>query len=318
MHLVVANEAQKAERDHLTYAAWGSPLTVEQFLQRELRLRAHPWSQANMRTWLLCDGSGRVLTSCETFRTPSFLRGGDCQYATGDSFIIASVFTETALRGHGHATRLMDVVADALERTEPQAHAAVLYSDVGPRLYGRSGYQEVPAWDWHLPVLSGPAMHKVDALLVDADVPAALARMRRPDVPFYLWPDAAQMDWHLERERIYAELLRRPRPRACGAVVGASTALWAMVARYGELVVLMLDARTEEDAAALLEAARAQAHKAGLAKVVLWEEPDTMPWVARLPDASREARDGSLPMLRPLRQGLPAAADVPFPRALWA
>ncbi|WP_426754559.1 GNAT family N-acetyltransferase [Myxococcus sp. Y35] len=318
MHLVVANEAQKVERDRHTYAAWGSPLTVEQFLQRELRLRAHPWSQAHMRTWLLCDDSGRVLTSCETFRTGSVLRGADGQESPGDSFIIASVFTEPALRGHGYATRLMDLVAAELERTEPQAHAAVLYSDVGARLYGRSGYQEAPAWDWHLPVLSSLATRQVDSLLEDADVPAALERMRRPEVPFFLWPDAPQVDWHLERERIYAELLRRPRPRACGAVVGASTALWAMVARLGELVVLMLDARSEDDAAALLEAARAQAHKAGLAKVVLWEEPGTMPWVARLPDASREARDGSLPMLRPLRAGLPAAADIHFPRALWA
>ncbi|AKQ63886.1 hypothetical protein A176_000798 [Myxococcus hansupus] len=318
MHLVVANEAQKAERDHLTYAAWGSPLTVEQFLQRELRLRAHAWSQDGMRTWLLCDDAGQVLTSCETFRTHSFLRDSECQSTPGDSFIIASVFTETALRGHGHATRLMDLVASELERTEPRAQAAVLYSDVGPRIYGRSGYREVPAWDWHLPVLGGPVLHKVDSLLEDKDVPAALARMRRPEVPFFMWPGAEQVDWHLERERIYAELLRRPRPRACGAVVGASTAMWAMMARHGELVVLMLDARSEEDAAALLEAARAQAHKAGLSKVVLWEEPDTMPWVARLPEASREARDGSLPMLRPLREGLPAASDVPFPRALWA
>ncbi|WP_434347680.1 GNAT family N-acetyltransferase [Myxococcus virescens] len=318
MHLVVANEAQKAERDRHTYTAWGSPLTVEQFLEREQRLRAHPWSRDTMRTWLLCDDAGRVLTSCETFRTPSYLRGPDCQTTRGDSFVIASVYTEPALRGHGHATRLMDQVAAELERTEPDAQAAVLYSDVGARIYRRSGYQEVPAWDWHLPVGNGPVIRKVDALLEDADVPSALERMRRPEVPFYLWPDATQVDWHLERERIYAELLRRPRPRACGAVVGASTALWAMMARQGELVVLMLDARSEDDAAALLEAAGAQAHKAGLSKVVLWEEPGTMPWVARLPEASREARDGSLPMVRPLREGLPTAADIPFARALWA
>ncbi|WP_228558627.1 GNAT family N-acetyltransferase [Myxococcus sp. AB056] len=318
MHLVVANEAQKAERDRHTYTAWGSPLTVEQFLEREQRLRVHPWSRDTMRTWLLCDDAGRVLTSCETFRTPSYLRGPDCQTTRGDSFVIASVYTEPALRGHGHATRLMDQVAAELERTEPDAQAAVLYSDVGARIYRRSGYQEVPAWDWHLPVGNGPVIHKVDTLLEDADVPSALERMRRPEVPFYLWPDATQVDWHLERERIYAELLRRPRPRACGAVVGASTALWAMMARQGELVVLMLDARSEDDAAALLEAAGAQAHKAGLSKVVLWEEPGTMPWVARLPEASREARDGSLPMVRPLCEGLPTAADIPFARALWA
>lgn len=319
MHLVLATEAQKAERDRVTHAAWGSPLTVEQFHLRELRLRAHPWCAAGMKTWLLCEDDGRVLASCETFHNDSFLRGADGRPVHGDSFSIASVFTEDRLRGRGHATRMMDLVAAELERASPKGHAAVLFSDVGAPLYRRSGYEEVPAWDWNLPARPHDAHppRRVDALLKDGDVAAALARMPRPDAPFYLWPSPEQVDWHLERERVYAELLPRPRPEACGATVGDSTVLWAMMARYGELVVLMLDARSGEDAAVLVEAARAVAHRAGLAKVVLWEQPDTAELVARLPGATRVARDGSLPMLRPLRPGLPPAAGVPFPRALW-
>ncbi|MCP3145340.1 GNAT family N-acetyltransferase [Pyxidicoccus xibeiensis] len=316
MHLVLATEAQKAERDRVTHAAWGSPLTVEQFHQRELRLRAHPWCREGMRTWLLCADDGRVLASCETFLNESWLRGPDGQHVRGDSFSIASVFTEEALRGHGHATRLMDLVAAELERTSPRGHAAVLFSDVGAPLYRRSGYHETPAWDWHLP--SGAAAVPASVtLLGDVDVAAALGRMRRPDAPFFLWPSPEQVDWHLERERIYAEVLRRPRPEACGARVGDSTALWAMMARYGELVVLMLDARSDAEAAALVETARGMAHRAGLAKVVLWEEPGTADRVSRLPGAIRVARDGALPMVRPLRAGLPSAPEVPFPRALW-
>lgn len=318
-HLVLATEAQKAERDRVTHSVWGSPLTVEQFHQRELRLRAHPWCATGMNTWLLCEDDGRVLASCESFHNDSHLRGPEGRYTPGDSFSIASVFTEAHLRGHGHATRLMDLVAAELERVSPGGHAVVLFSDVGAPLYRRSGYEEVPAWDWNLLALApdAPSPRPGASRLKDADVAAALGRMRRPDAPFYLWPSAAQVDWHLERERIYAELLRRPRPEACGAVVGDSTALWAMMARYGELVVLMLDARSEEDAATLLETARAVAHRAGLAKVVVWEEPDTAPLLARLPGATRVPRDGSLPMVRPLRPGLPQALAVPFPRALW-
>ncbi|NMO23174.1 GNAT family N-acetyltransferase [Pyxidicoccus fallax] len=317
MHLVLATEAQKAERDRVTHSAWGSPLTVEQFHQREVRLRAHPWCREGMRTWLLLDDDGRVLASCESFHNDSFLLGPDGEYAAGDSFSIASVFTEESLRGRGHASRMMDLVAAELERASPRGHAAVLFSDVGAPLYRRSGYEETPAWDWNLQPRADQSTRHVDALLKDADVPAALQRMRRPSVPFFLWPSPAQMDWHLERERIYAEMLRRPRPEACGATVGDSTALWAMMARSGELVVLMLDVRCEADATALLDAACAMARKAGLSKVVLWEEPGTMPWVARVPGAARVAREGSLPMVRPLRPGLPAAPDVPFPRALW-
>ncbi len=317
MHLVLATEAQKAERDRVTHAAWGSPLTVEQFHQRELRLRAHPWCARDMKTWLLLAEDGQVLASCETFHNDSHLRGPDGQFTRGDSFSIASVFTEAHLRGHGHATHLMDRVAAELERASPRGHAAVLFSDVGAPLYRRSGYVEVPAWDWNLPAHEAPSAPRVDALLKDGDVAAALARIQRPEAPFYLWPSAAQVDWHLERERIYAELLPRPRPEACGAVRGDSTALWAMMARYGELVLLMLDARSNEDAAALVETARAVAHRAGLAKVVLWEEPATAALLARLPGATRVARDGSLPMVRPLRPGLPPAPASPFPRALW-
>ena len=317
MYLVLATEAQKAERDRVTHSVWGSPLTVEQFHQRELRLRAHPWCSAGMNTWLLCEDDGRVLASCETFHNDSWLLGPDGRHTRGDSFSIASVFTEAHLRGHGHATRMMDLVAAELERASPRGHAAVLFSDVGAPLYRRSGYEEVPAWDWNLQARDEPSARRVHALLGDGDVAAALERMRRPDAPFYLWPGPAQVDWHLERERIYADLLHRPRPEACGATVGDSTALWAMMARYGELVVLMLDARSDGDAAALLETARAVAHRAGLTKVVLWEEPGTADVLARLPGATRVARDGSLPMVRPLRPGLPPAAAVPFPRALW-
>ncbi|MCY1043567.1 N-acetyltransferase [Corallococcus sp. bb12-1] len=317
MSLVLATDAQKSARDAVTHAAWGSPLSVPQYQEREARLRAHPWSREAMSTWLWLGDDGAVLASCETFRTDSFLRGGDGRFAQGDSYAIASVFTEGPLRGRGYATRLMDSVALELERVAPRPHSVVLFSDVGAPLYRRSGYVEVPAWDWHLDASEGVEGRAVDGGLLETDVARALERMRRPQVPFYLWPTASQVDWHLERERIYAELLERPRPRTCGAVVGGSTALWTMMARYGELVVLMLDARDASDAQALLAEARRVAHHAGLKRVVWWEEAATAPLLAGVPGAVRVQRDGSLPMLRPLRAGLPAAPEVPFPRALW-
>ncbi|RKH19868.1 N-acetyltransferase [Corallococcus praedator] len=317
MPLALATDAQKAARDAVTHAAWGSPLSVPQYQEREARLRAHPWSREAMSTWLWLGDDGAVLASCETFRTDSFLRGGDGRFAQGDSYAIASVFTEDHLRGQGHATRLMDAVALELERVAPRPHSVVLFSDVGAPLYRRSGYVEVPAWDWHLDASEAPGGRTVDGGLQETDVARALERMRRPQVPFYLWPTASQVDWHLERERIYAELLDRPRPRTCGAVVGASTALWTMMARYGELVVLMLDARDASDAEALLAEARRVAHHAGLKRVVWWEEAATAPLLAGVPGTVRVQRDGSLPMLRPLREGMPPAPEVPFPRALW-
>jgi GNAT superfamily N-acetyltransferase len=317
MHLVLATEAQKAQRDLLTYSAWGQTLTPEAYAERERRLRAHPWSAAEMKTWLLCAEDGDVLASCETFRTDSFLRGPGGEPVRGDSFAIASVFTEERLRGRGCATRLMDLLAAELERASPRAHGALLFSDVGPALYRRSGYRELPAFDWRLPPTEGAPGEPVERLLGERDVPAALARLRWPPTPYFLWPSAAQVDWHVERERIYAEALARPRPEAQGATVGDSTALWAMTAKDGELKVLLLDARSPEEARALLEAARRVARRAGLERVVVWEEPASAPLLARLPGATRVPRDGSLPMVRPLRPELPLSPAPPAPRALW-
>lgn len=317
MHLTLATEAQKAQRDELTFSAWGRTLTPETYALRERRLRAHPWSAAGMKTWLLCADDGAVLASCETFRTDSFLRGPGGALVPGDSFAIASVFTEERLRGRGYATRLMDLLAAELERASPRAHAALLFSDVGPAQYARSGYRELPAWDWRFSPTEGEPGAGVERLLGERDVPAALPRLRQPEAPFFLWPSAAQVDWHVERERIYAEALARPRPEAQGATVGDSTALWAMTAKDGELKVLLLDARSEADARALLEAARRVARRAGLERVVVWEEPATAALLSRLPGAERVAREDSLPMARPLRPEVPVSPAPPAPRALW-
>ncbi|WP_224247114.1 GNAT family N-acetyltransferase [Hyalangium gracile] len=317
MRLVIATEAQKAARDVDTYPAWGKLLTPEKYLERELRLRAHPWARSVLKTWLLCAEDGAVLASCESYRMDSFLRGPDGAPSPGDSFGIASVFTEERLRGRGYATRLMDLVAAELERASPRVHSALLFSDVGAPLYRRSGYQETEAWDWCFTPEPGEPAARVDRLLSEREVGAGLARMRRPEAPFFYWPTAEQVDWHIERERIYTELLSRPRPEAQGATVGESTALWYMTARSSALTMVMFDARTAEDAAALLGAARRVAHRAGLAQVVLWEEPALAPLLARVPGAARVAREDSLPMLRPLRPGGVPTSGMPIPRALW-
>lgn len=318
MHLVAATDEQQVQRDALTYSEWGKLLSPEGYAAREQRLRAHPWSRSDMRTWLLCGEDGGVLASCETFRTSSFLRSADGSLVPGDSFAIASVFTEERLRGHGYATRLMDLLAAGLER-QPRAHAALLFSDVGPRLYARSGYQALPAWDWHLSPTPGDPAASVDSLLREDELGAALGRLRQPEVPFFFWPTPAQLDWHLERGRIYVEHLGCSLPASLGATAGASTILWGLVGRSPELTVLMLDARSPSEARALLEAARREASRSGLSRVVLWEEPAHAPLLPLLQGegATREARDGSLPMVRPLRPGLPVSPLLPAPRGLW-
>jgi GNAT superfamily N-acetyltransferase len=317
MRLVLASDEQKVARDAVNYPAWGPPLTVAGYIEREKQLRGHPWSRTELKSWLLCEEEGGVLASCETYRTDSFLRAPEGARVPGDSFAIASVFTEERLRGRGYARQLMDLLAAELERSSPRAHTALLFSDVGAPLYRRSGYQETPAWDWRFTPEPGEPAALVDRLIPDTKVDAALARMRRPEAPFFYWPTAPQLDWHIERERIYAELMPRPRPETNGAMAGDSTALWYMMGHTSTLMVLMFDARTAEDATALLGAARRVAYRAGLSLVVLWEEPATASLVAQVPGGTRALREGALPMLRPLRPGLPSPEATPIPRALW-
>jgi len=196
MRLVLASPEQQTERDAVTYSAWGDPLTLQGYLQREQRLRGHPWSRAELKVWLLCAEQGEVLASCETYRMDSFLRATDGTLSPGDSFAIASVFTEERLRGRGYATKLMDLLAAELEHASPRAHSALLFSDVGAPLYRRSGYQETPAWDWRFPPEPGEPSALVDRLLQDTDVAAALARMRRSILGFIEHHDIPREVYH--------------------------------------------------------------------------------------------------------------------------
>jgi predicted N-acetyltransferase YhbS len=299
-----ANDAEKRERDRLAHAAWGQRLTVDQFVDREERLRAHRWSRENMRTWLLREGR-QIVASCETFRMVSFVRG-----RTGWSHGVASVYVAPELRGRGYAARMMQALIDRLS-TEAGVHASILFSDVGPALYQRAGYEPRPAQELFLPASPGEASHGVDLLLRDADVPAALPDLRMPADPFVVWPTADQIDWHLERERIYAELLGLPRVEGCGARAGRGIILWAGVLKTSELHVLSFDAQTAEEAAALIAAAQAAAAGANLARIQLWTWPDCFPAHGAV------ARTDSLPMIRRINPEVPPSGWHFIPRSLW-
>src|SRR6476619_2971824 len=129
---IVDREVEKRARDRLCQAEWGQKLDLDQFVLRERDLRAHAWSRAAMRTWFLSDASGATLASCETFKMSSRLTP---RSLAGQVYAVASVFTEAALRGKGHATRLLDQVARTLEAEDPSMHGMILYSDVGARIY---------------------------------------------------------------------------------------------------------------------------------------------------------------------------------------
>lgn len=312
MKLIIATEEQKRQRDRLTHAAWGQRLDVEAFSRRELRLRSHPWAREAMATWLLADEDGTVLSSCETFRMESRWRSG--APAQGHTYGIASVYTEPAARGRGHAAAMLRLLGETLPQRDPLAHGALLFSEVGATLYERAGYVASRCFDRLIPAEASAAVEAEAIWLREDQLAAGLAAIPAPADPFLVWPTAQQLDWHLERERIYAELMGRRRPGSAGASIGGGQILWAADFKNETLAILLAHAPGPAAAKTLLQAAAHEAARTGLSQVRLWEEP-AFPLEAGF--GERVPRDDdALPMLASF-MGVQPDDWLTIPRALW-
>jgi predicted N-acetyltransferase YhbS len=263
VRLLRATDAQKTARDALTAQVWAGPLTTARFLERERALRSHPWA-SRMTTWLWCAENGDVLSSCETFVSEAFVGARPCLAAT-----IASVFTEPHLRGRGSAEAMLRAVIDAL-RGEVQAFT--LFSEIGPTLYARLGFQPVPSFD----VTFAPSETKPDVEWVTQIAPLPPAA----DGVLQLVTTPERFDWQLVREDFYGHRLD-----VHGARDGDASMTWTAYWKAKELQVLTYSRPTEK----LLAAARYTAFRAGLPLVRVWE---TTP----VPGGKRVSRDDELPM----------------------
>jgi GNAT superfamily N-acetyltransferase len=313
------------ERDRLNYPVWGPPLSEAGYLAREQRLWRHPFARAGMRVWLLMEG-GRPVASCESYAVPAACRG-----VTGTGHGIASVFVEEALRGRGHAAALLGRVHATL-RAEG-ALCAYLISEIGPRLYEGLGYIGRPLRCRRFiaprPGEPEPGLDQVRWLL-PADVPGLLAA-RYPaspsPSPLVLRLSAAQLDWHVERGRIYAEALGRQAPQRVGAACGGAFCLWMHDLRKELLRVLLLypgpeifaagsqDPRSPQAAALrnVLHAARAEAAHCGLRGVEIWENAINAGWLR----GGQPAASEDLPMVLALDRRVNGNDWLDWERGHW-
>lgn len=300
--LTIATAAEQRARDALTAAVWGGGLSTAQFLEREQRLRAHPWAAATMTTWLWRDEAGAVLASCE-----SFLDQAHAGSRSGTAATIASVFTEPHLRGQGHAGAMLRAVVQRL-RGDPRCLAVTLFSEIGTELYQRLGFWPVPAFDTFFPARP--------------DAPSGVSWVQAP-LPSPVHPEgdphtlrlalsSSRLDWQLERERVYGAAMGRGPLTHHGARVGESTITWTAYWKTDELQVLSLDAREPSHLPALLHAAGYAAHACGLSVVRVWETRD----LSGLPGAQRLERTDEIAMFLPLLPGVQGWTMVE--RGLWA
>lgn len=296
--LTIASPTEQVLRDELTFSAWGDGLTREQFLEREKRLRAHPWAAQALTTWLWRDESGVTLASCE-----AFLDEAKVGAQVGTAATIASVFTEPSLRNQGHATNMLAAVFEKL----PTVLAVTLFSEIGTEYYQRLGFWPVPAFDTFLPAR--------------AEEPEGVQWLRSLSAPLHAETDehtlrltlsAERLDWHLERERLYTEALGKTALEHHGARVGESTITWTAHWKTNELQVLSVGVRDPRHLPALLHAAAHAAHRCGLPKVRVWETMD----LTGLPGARRVPRTDEIAMFLPRVPGVQAWTMVE--RGLWA
>jgi GNAT superfamily N-acetyltransferase len=298
MRLTVANDSERRARDAVTFGAWGGRLSLGQYLEREVQLRGTAWASEAMETWLWLDRAGAVLSSCETFRCESQVGS-----VRGHSWAIASVFTEAARRGQGHATALIGAVCEELKK-RPAAQTCVLFSEVGASLYESSQFHECPSFDWVAPAhdvaLEAPATLLSD---VPAGFPEAAGELSSQQLKVFASP--GQLDWHLARERFYTQALKRSPLTGRGVRVGTVEAVWMEYAKTRELLVLWTNARTERETAAVLRVAQKVAFDAGLTQVRLWE---TVPLKKAV--GLRVTRNDELPMYRSLGSKVTEWVDI--------
>ncbi len=292
MNVRLAGEAEILARNRLTHATWGDRLSVEQYLAREDALRATAFARG-MRTWLLEEES-RVVASCESYAMASVLDGRD-----GTTEGIASVFVEPELRGRKLAAELLSRLLARFR--EEKAHASILYSEVGTKLYEQAGYRARPilARQWT------PVSGEVAAVATPLSREEALARLATPLARHPPWHrryrvavSIAQLDWHWERARFYHRILapsRREPDSLSAAAAGDAWIAWMPDYRLDRLLVLEARPGDARETAAIVEALRRAAASLGFPVAEHWISP-----ALDLPGGTTVPREDETPMIAPL------------------
>ena len=308
---VVFAEATPAQRTltwELNGASWAPPLTIAQYLTRELTLSTTALSaNRGTRYYILHAASSpsTILSACEVTSKRALVKSsaaaGDGAVREVRAYAIASVFTAPEHRGRGLAGYLLRCVQREVDG-EGGAECGVLYSDIGRVFYTKLGWKDYRSAQVALKLEEGfgdvlaaagrgggePEVVMVTEGEVEELCARDEARQRERleglvvgegETHVAFVPESRQMAWHFARDGYVAGVMRDGREvvnRGARTADGASWLYWDHDLREKKLKVLRIvvtatDGKTAvSHVKALLRAALAEARDWDLPKVLVW------------------------------------------------
>lgn len=320
----------------LNGVSWAKPMPLEHYIAREAHLSSQDLTKDGRCTyWVLVLKSdpGSIIASCEATRKTIYICEPGRELRIGNSYAIASVYTNPEYRRLGMATIMLRNLQEEMDK---DSDASALYSDIGKIYYSQLGWFAYPSPQAILHIMPGktegadqfkspvntrpitkedlPPLCERD----EADMKARLSGLPsdgKTHVAFA--PSLEQIEWQLARESFMVGVMhpgRQIERRGAMTEDGESWILWDHDWREQKLKILRIvtpEPTTPEkratDASVLLQAAMEEAAAWGLPRVLIWN-PDEAINVAVKAVANRhegivtavfdERLDGSIPSLR--------------------
>lgn len=264
-----ATHDEYLQQTRKNFPEWGSTLSLDQYLNRELSLLKTRYGKTST-CWVLVIDS-EVKCSCETYPRRCIYSSAD-GLEEGLCWSVASVFTDPEHRGKGYASRMMELL---YERCKIEGCiASNLYSDVGHDFYARFGWKshqsnvlEIDPFSYYIsenePDIVPVKLHEVDQLLKN---------FRPKENGFWIKPTVECIEWFFARSKFYADNVNKisnfDSEYHIGVKRNEDFVLWFIDFPAKKLYLLLVYGDYQEP---LITAAVLQAKKIpGIEKVCVW------------------------------------------------
>ncbi|KAF9937674.1 hypothetical protein BGZ75_002055 [Mortierella antarctica] len=332
IHLIQAHSPETIQR---TWAnnkqEWGTTIDTDTYYTRERHLGSQGFaSQGKLKFWILVPTTFNpehpdldlILAALETYDRPGMVATKEHGVKDVQVMSIASVFTPVQYRGHGYASHMMKLLWKDIEAMERIAFTT-LYSDVGPKFYGRLGWKPMRSDELVIPT-SHPVAD-AESIVLDSVTDKDLLEVIQRDVQLVRGSLQAHLDessasspstvvvvvtpepncfqWMHARSRFAAQHMLKLDQHEI-TTLGAkdpcsdSFVLWMHHLLENKLYILRwrLDEKAgDATARALIGAAQREAQKWSLPTVVLWNPEQSLADLLGLDVKTRDKK--SIPSL---------------------